>query len=248
MDEEIIFADAFEAFAAYITTDELTQIIEEEIYKALLEGITGATREEALEMAREQAGLLVQEIANGTREGLAQVITEGMKDQIGVDGVAKNLRDMIGLNAQRVEAVNKYKDELIAQGLDPDDIDILVSKFASAQIKERAELVATTEIRRAMEAGEKMVMQDRGARYKASISVGDDVVSDICQQNEADGPIPIDDIFSSGDDLPPYHPNCRCRVTYITSDDQLARSTDRAKERAEKTAKAKGDDTDTEDE
>jgi hypothetical protein len=40
--------------------------------------------------------------------------------------------------------------------------------------------------------------------------MGDDDVEEICQDNEDEGPIPIGETFSSGDDAPPAHNNCRC--------------------------------------
>ena len=63
---------------------------------------------------------------------------------------------------------------------------------------------------------------------------------DECQANESDGPIGINDSFSGGAERPPQHPNCRCAVTYFKSDDQYADEIDKARERAEATAGAKG--------
>ncbi|MDE2100869.1 MAG: hypothetical protein KGL39_26720 [Patescibacteria group bacterium] len=40
---------------------------------------------------------------------------------------------------------------------------------------------------------------------------------DICVENEAEGPIELDEDFESGDDCPPAHPNCRCILTYDTT-------------------------------
>ena len=42
----------------------------------------------------------------------------------------------------------------------------------------------------------------------------DDKVSDICQENEDAGPIPLDEPFPSGDQQPLAHVNCRCYCTY----------------------------------
>ena len=40
---------------------------------------------------------------------------------------------------------------------------------------------------------------------------------DDCRQNEAQGPIPLDAQFQSGDDNPPMHPRCRCSVEPVVS-------------------------------
>jgi hypothetical protein len=46
------------------------------------------------------------------------------------------------------------------------------------------------------------------------VSQGDGDVSDLCRMNAEQGWIPIDEIFVSGDDTIPQHPNCRCNVQY----------------------------------
>ena len=38
----------------------------------------------------------------------------------------------------------------------------------------------------------------------------DDRVEEVCAENEAVGPIKVGDVFPSGGDAPPAHPNCRC--------------------------------------
>jgi hypothetical protein len=37
----------------------------------------------------------------------------------------------------------------------------------------------------------------------------------ICEENGAEGVVPIDHIFSSGDERPPAHPNCRCALAPV---------------------------------
>jgi len=54
-----------------------------------------------------------------------------------------------------------------------------------------------------------------GATEKFSETVGDDHVCAECEENEADGWIPINEQFSgSGTEDTPHHPNCRCSVSY----------------------------------
>jgi hypothetical protein len=40
--------------------------------------------------------------------------------------------------------------------------------------------------------------------------MGDDLVEEVCQDNEDEGAIAVGDVFPSGDATPPVHPNCRC--------------------------------------
>jgi hypothetical protein len=42
-----------------------------------------------------------------------------------------------------------------------------------------------------------------------------DVDEEICEPNGAQGPIPLDEDFDSGDDCPPGHPRCRCSLAPV---------------------------------
>ncbi len=76
----------------------------------------------------------------------------------------------------------------------------------------RAATIAATEINRAMSWATVDMLGAQGVGYKRAIpSPG--CCEDICQANVDQGAIPIDDEFDSGDDFPPFHPNCRCAVT-----------------------------------
>jgi len=79
----------------------------------------------------------------------------------------------------------------------------------------RAHVIARTEIARAMEGA--MLAQAK------SMSGVDKAWSDaptacpICQANTAEGAIPLDKDFASGDPNPPAHPRCRCALTLVPS-------------------------------
>lgn len=114
-----------------------------------------------------------------TRTRLRDVIANGLKDNIGLDGITKNIVDDFAFSAAR------------------------------------ADLIARTEVSRANEQGKLSGWQqlaDVGVPLlKSWLTVGDDRVDeDICAPNEAEGPIGLDEVFGSGDDAPPGHPNCRC--------------------------------------
>lgn len=78
---------------------------------------------------------------------------------------------------------------------------------------ERAEMIARTEIHAANGAGALSGYQSSGVvELKVWLTSGDEDVSEECGDNEDEGPIPIDDDFSSGDEADPAHPNCRCSI------------------------------------
>lgn len=83
-------------------------------------------------------------------------------------------------------------------------------------IRDRAELVAVTEIGDAFEHGQQMVVDDLTdagvATEKAWLTAGDDRVDADCAENEAAGWIPSGDDFPTGVSRPLQHPACRCAM------------------------------------
>jgi len=91
---------------------------------------------------------------------------------------------------------------------------------ATAFSEDRAELIARTEITRANNQSSLIAATtardtlDLGMK-KLWLTAGDDLVDEeICQPNEDDGALVLEDDFSSGDDAPPGHPRCRCTLVY----------------------------------
>jgi len=78
--------------------------------------------------------------------------------------------------------------------------------------RHRSELIARTETANALSTASLDSMNDMGIEGKEWITAGDDLVSDECLGNEAEGVIPVGDAFSSGAMAPPEHPDCRCTV------------------------------------
>lgn len=76
----------------------------------------------------------------------------------------------------------------------------------------RSEMIARTESVNAYQSGLMQFGIESDAKGKEWQTVGGCA---ICEGNVSDGPIPIDAIFSSGDDMPTAHPNCRCGLRYI---------------------------------
>jgi len=87
--------------------------------------------------------------------------------------------------------------------------DELENNFAFSS--SRAETIARTEIKRADTQGSLHAYKESGVvQGKESLLSFDYDDDDECQENADAGVIPLDEDFPSGDDAPPYHPNCRC--------------------------------------
>lgn len=75
----------------------------------------------------------------------------------------------------------------------------------------RAELIAGTEMSRAMTDATLDTYDTNGVRAKTWLL--SDGACPLCEENEADGDVPLGDEFTNGD--PPVHPNCVCAVAPV---------------------------------
>lgn len=76
-----------------------------------------------------------------------------------------------------------------------------------------ADLVAVTEINRAVSTATLATYREMGVGAKGWMTAADDrVCPTVCEPNAADGAIPLDAVFDSGVLAPPGHPRCRCAL------------------------------------
>jgi hypothetical protein len=106
--------------------------------------------------------------------------------------IATSIKTSLGLGETTDEAVQRMSDII-----DPVD---------------RAELIAQTESVNAYNAGLMEFGNQSDAVGKEWETAG---AEDECADNEAEGPIPFDDDFVSGDSEPTAHPRCRCALRLI---------------------------------
>lgn len=85
----------------------------------------------------------------------------------------------------------------------------LIKSVTEEMATSRAETIASTEINRAFSRSAVDKLFDLGIEFKRVIPFDP---CPICEENAAEGAIPTDEDFSSGDPYPPFHPNCRCTV------------------------------------
>ncbi len=80
--------------------------------------------------------------------------------------------------------------------------------------EDRAMMISRTELISAHSQGQLRALKESGVVEKKGWSTSnEDSVCDICEANEDEGPISLDDDFPSGDDAPPGHPLCMCVLT-----------------------------------
>jgi 8-oxo-dGTP pyrophosphatase MutT (NUDIX family) len=73
----------------------------------------------------------------------------------------------------------------------------------------RSEVIARTEVARAISAGAIQAYRDNGVQYKHLLT-GDDGCCDDCTAAKEEGEIPLEAVFPGGGLGGPFHPNCRC--------------------------------------
>lgn len=165
-----------------------------------------------VEWARVNAGRLIVEINEATRNSIANIVADGIRAQIGVEGTARRIRDLIGLTQFQGSAALRHREEMIASGYGGARLDQAYARYLKTKIRERAELIANNEIHVAVATGQNNKALALGRTEKDWITVGDERVSPtICRPNSALGRIPINQVFpNSGSQTTPGHPKCRC--------------------------------------
>ena len=85
---------------------------------------------------------------------------------------------------------------------------------------DRAEMISRTELAFADSNGNMEAYRASGVVHGKEWIVGSGHdQDDECDDNEEAGVIPLDEIFPSGDDAPPSHPNCVCDVLPVVMEE-----------------------------
>jgi hypothetical protein len=135
----------------------------------------GMTADEAASWASEHVDSMIQGLDDTSLKLVADAVSTGITDQLGVAGTARLINQTVGL-----------------------------------WDKSRAATIASTEMNSAMSWAFLRKLERNNVEYKQWI-LGPNPC-ETCEENAAEGPIPVDEDFPSGDDAPPAHPNCVCAV------------------------------------
>ncbi len=197
-------------------------------------------------------GMMTQPLTETAREAATNVLLElGFTDEDGelfgvVNQDALNYAqdrgaEMVGMkfvNGELVEnpdaawaITDTTRDELrqliskaFSDGMSPADLETAIEdsfQFSSA----RAEMIARTEMSKAHIAGALDAAKASGlVEKKFTMLSADHDLDDECDDNEAEGEIDLDDDFPSGDDGPPFHPNCFASGTIVSASGITAQS------------------------
>jgi len=215
--ESMSMDDLADIFMQYVDAEFIGTIVEEEIYAQVSASLTGATRAEILEITQKQGAELVRSITEQMRESIKGKVETALKDQLGVDKLARSLKDGLTLDNNRQRTLDNLEKDLLNRGLPESTIKDILDTRREELIADRAQTIAQTETRIAMEKGEIQVAKNRGSTHKVWTTSVIDVCED-CQANEAAGAVPINEAFPSGDSEAPAHPRCNCTIGYVTDE------------------------------
>jgi hypothetical protein len=146
------------------------------------------------------------------------VFNKKMGKQNGLDAIESDLRTTVEKAAKKVGGTvnSKELDKFITErrGFLKNSFKQLDNP-STDKSQDRADLIGDHETRTAKAFGKWQGYKSRKGSVQKQWLGGD---CDLCSANEDDGPIDVDEEFSSGDMFAPAHLNCDCEVVYVRGD------------------------------
>jgi SPP1 gp7 family putative phage head morphogenesis protein len=165
---------------------------------------------------------LVTQVTEATRAGLRTLIETAVREGASPYETAKQIRDQVGLLDRQQAAVDAKRAALEAAGVTGDTLEARVGRYAAAQLRQRAEVIARTETLTATNQGQQALWReavgqgllDRETTQRVWIATPDDRLDPECEALDGEA-VGLDEAFSGGVMAPPAHPQCRCTTGLI---------------------------------
>jgi len=181
----------------------------------------GAT-ERAATWASKRSAELVTAVTDSVRASIRLVVADGVARGAHTSTIAREVRDVIGLDERRAAALQNFRAMQAEQGVAAAEIEKRASAYAERLLSERAELISRTETFRAVNEGRSDLWREldqEGVVPAASVSrtwitSRDERVDDICEDLDGET-VGLNEDFSDGSYAPPDpHPGCRCSILF----------------------------------
>lgn len=185
-----------------------------------------AKDERAAEYARLQTGQLITEVEDDQRQWVRDLVMRAVTEGRTAQETARDIRERIGLHSRQIAALDRYRLDLQQAEVPSDKIARLVQKYADGLRRQRADLIARTELLKAVNEGKLAQIREgltqgtipRDRTFRQWILTDDErLCTDLClPMSEADvGVVPIDQPWTLPDGRMVFnptdsHPNCRC--------------------------------------
>jgi len=202
---------------------EVLKNLEQALMNAILGGDEAAFRgrvsEDALARARDlahnAAESLLRDLTEAQLNTIGETIAQALEEGVRPRDIGHLLDEVTMLDSNRARAYENFRKMLENSDYSDAQIEEMLQHEYERLLRERRETIANTEGHYATSAARRLEAEAAGKDMKLWIAREDEVLCDICYDNLAAGPIPIDDLFPSGDGESPAHPNCRCSMTYF---------------------------------
>lgn len=182
----------------------------------------------SVEWIQRHAAEMVTNISETTRDAIRQIIERSFKEGIAPSDAARMIRDVVGLRPDQARAVVRFRERLAEEGVKGEELEGRVDRYAGAQLRRRALVIARTETIAAANGGQQLLWEqgisqgliERGRVRKVWITTADELLDqEVCEPMpflDDNKDVPVDGLFTTGEgDLvshPPAHPNCRCAI------------------------------------
>ena len=159
----------------------------------------------------------IQEAVMGGAAALAKELKSGatISDDVAGDWLRNNSLTKLtgGFSDTSVQRLRDAVADAWDKGGSADQIVAAIKETFADFSDARAEMIAQTEANDAYVEGRVALAEDEGYEEKAWEVDSDNPCED-CLANQAQGYIPMDEDFQSGDDAPTAHPRCACNLNF----------------------------------
>ena len=156
--------------------------------------------------AERHCAKLVREVTKETRNGIKEIIRQGIKEGKAMPRVAKEIRPIVGLTERQMMAVANREEWLIANRpeLSRREIDRRVDVYARKKHRDRADMISRTESAHAVDEGTLEGYEQEGVK-ETDILLGPNACDD-CVALAGKNPYKIAEAHG----VLPAHPQCEC--------------------------------------
>ncbi len=192
----------------------------------------------AIAWAQTQAGKRIQGITLETQQAVSDLIADGLRTKLSREEIVASLRQTVGLDRRQSKALGNFYmrrlEKYLEDGLTYEQAAAKAEKmgvrYRDKLLRQRAIRIARTEISAAANAGRYLSWEEANARgllppdsQKRWITSGLEKTCDVCRPMNGTL-IPWKATFSTGDLMPPAHPNCMCTGVIVPGEIQVIKS------------------------
>lgn len=149
---------------------------------------------------------VVQEADGDIEVGPASGLLSSDAETYAADQAAKQI---VGINQTTIDSLSELVASAVGNQMTPADLSSDIRDFLVGMTKNRADMIARTEMADAFGFASLLRLQREDIEYMQLITSPD--ACQICQDIEDDGPVPVEAGFAGGEyDRSPIHVMCRC--------------------------------------